>query len=246
MDNLKGFSRTDYCGTLRPDRIGTTVSVCGWVQRMRNLGGLVFIDLRDRTGILQLAFDENTARPVFEAACSVRSEYAVAATGVIRERSSKNLEIPTGEVELEVAQLLLLAKSETPPFEILEDTEVNDTLRLKYRYLDLRRPNLQRALRLRHQVTKAARDYFDSQGFYEIETPMLTKSTPEGARDYLVPSRVHPGKFYALPQSPQQYKQLLMLAGSTGICRSRGASATRTCGPTGSPNSHRSTLRCPS
>jgi aspartyl-tRNA synthetase len=213
MAKEKKFYRTHYCGILRKEQIGETVSVCGWVQRMRNLGGLVFIDLRDRTGILQLAFDENTQRSVFELACSVRSEFVLSASGVVRERASKNPELPTGDVELEVSQLSLLAKSETPPFEILEDTDVNDTLRLKYRYLDLRRPNLQRALRLRHQVSKAARDYFDSRGFYEIETPMLTKSTPEGARDYLVPSRVHPGKFYALPQSPQQYKQLLMLAG---------------------------------
>lgn len=213
METLKNFHRTHYCGTLRPREIGQTVSVCGWVQRMRDLGGLIFIDLRDRTGILQLAFDEKTPRDMFEKAFAARSEYVLAATGVLRERSSKNPELPTGEVEVEVTELRLLAKSETPPFEILEDSGVNEMLRLKYRYLDLRRPDMQRAIALRHRIGKVARDYFDARGFYEIETPMLTKSTPEGARDYLVPSRVHPGKFYALPQSPQQYKQLLMLSG---------------------------------
>ncbi|MDF2839131.1 MAG: aspS1, partial [Evtepia sp.] len=146
-------------------------------------------------------------------AATLHSEYVVAARGILRERESKNKELPTGDVELEVTELRLLAKSQTPPFEILEDKEVNDMLRLTYRYLDLRRPNMQEMIKARHKVTKIARDYFDEQGFYEIETPILTKSTPEGARDYLVPSRVHPGKFYALPQSPQQYKQLLMLAG---------------------------------
>jgi aspartyl-tRNA synthetase len=213
MESLKNFKRTVYCGTLRAEDIGTEVSVCGWVQRQRDLGQLIFIDLRDRTGIVQLAFDDATDREIFKKAFAVRSEYVLAAKGRLRERSSKNKEIPTGDVELEVTELRVLAASETPPFEIVENSDVNDMLRLKYRYLDLRRPEMQRAIRLRHQVTKTARDYFDENGFYEIETPMLTKSTPEGARDYLVPSRVHPGKFYALPQSPQQYKQLLMLAG---------------------------------
>jgi aspartyl-tRNA synthetase len=213
MESLKNFKRTTYCGTVRTEDIGREISVCGWVQRQRDLGQLIFIDLRDRTGILQLAFDDSTDRDIFKKAFTVRSEYVLAAKGRLRERSSKNKEIPTGEVELEVTQLRVLAASETPPFEIVENSDVNDMLRLKYRYLDLRRPEMQRAIALRHQVVKTARDYFDENGFYEIETPMLTKSTPEGARDYLVPSRVHPGKFYALPQSPQQYKQLLMLAG---------------------------------
>jgi aspartyl-tRNA synthetase len=177
------------------------------------LGQLIFIDLRDRSGILQLAFDDATDRDVFAAAGAARAEYVLEARGVLRERSAKNPELPTGDVELEVRQLRVLAESETPPFEIADGADVNDALRLKYRYLDLRRPSMQRAIRLRHMVTKIARDYFDGQGFLEIETPMLTKSTPEGARDYLVPSRVHPGSFYALPQSPQQYKQLLMIAG---------------------------------
>jgi aspartyl-tRNA synthetase len=213
METLRGFTRTAYCGTPRLADAGKEVSVCGWVQRQRDLGQLIFIDLRDRTGILQLAFDDSTDRAVFEKAASARSEFVLAARGTIRERSSKNNEIPTGAVELEVTELRVLATSETPPFEIVENSDVNDMLRLKYRYLDLRRPDMQRAIATRHKVTKVARDYFDDNGFYEIETPMLTKSTPEGARDYLVPSRVHPGKFYALPQSPQQYKQLLMLSG---------------------------------
>jgi aspartyl-tRNA synthetase len=213
MESMKNFKRTAYCGTLRPADIGGEISVCGWVQRQRDLGQLIFIDLRDRTGILQLAFDDATDREVFKKAFTARSEFVLAAKGKLRERSSKNKEMPTGEVELEVTELRILAASETPPFEIVENSEVNDMLRLKYRYLDLRRPDMQRAIAVRHQVTKTARDYFDENGFYEIETPMLQKSTPEGARDYLVPSRIHPGKFYALPQSPQQYKQLLMLSG---------------------------------
>ena len=213
METLQGFKRSTYCGVLRAGDIGKEFSVCGWVQRQRDLGQLIFVDLRDRTGILQLAFDENTDREIFKKAFTVRSEYVLAAKGRLRERSSKNKDIPTGDVELEVTELRILAASETPPFEITENSEVNDMLRLKHRYLDLRRPDMQRSLALRHKVVKTARDYFDEQGFYEIETPILTKSTPEGARDYLVPSRVHPGKFYALPQSPQQYKQLLMMAG---------------------------------
>lgn len=206
-------TRSDYCGQLRDGDIGREVVVCGWVQRQRDMGQLIFVDLRDRTGILQLAFDENTQKDVFETAVAVRSEYVVYAEGILRERSSKNPALPTGNIELEVKALHILAKSETPPFEIVEDSDVNDALRLKYRYLDLRRPDMQRNLALRHSAVKVTRDFFDENGFLEIETPMLTKSTPEGARDYLVPSRVHNGKFYALPQSPQQYKQLLMLAG---------------------------------
>ena len=208
MDNLKNFRRTNYCGDLRLGDTGKTVSLCGWVQRQRDLGGLIFVDLRDRTGLVQLSFDDGTDQAVFEKASSLRSEYVIAATGTVRERESKTDKIATGAIEVR-----LLAKAETPPFEIVEHSKANDMLRLKYRYLDLRRPDMQKMIATRHKVTKIARDYFDEQGFYEIETPMLTKSTPEGARDYLVPSRVHPGKFYALPQSPQQYKQLLMLSG---------------------------------
>ena len=213
MDNLKNFRRTNYCGDLRLGDTGKTVSLCGWVQRQRDLGGLIFVDLRDRTGLIQLSFDDGTDQAVFEKASSLRSEYVIAATGTVRERESKTDKIATGAIEVYVTELRLLAKAETPPFEIVEHSKANDMLRLKYRYLDLRRPDMQHMIATRHKVTKVARDYFDEQGFYEIETPMLTKSTPEGARDYLVPSRVHPGKFYALPQSPQQYKQLLMLSG---------------------------------
>ena len=213
MDNLKNFRRTNYCGDLRLGDTGKTVSLCGWVQRQRDLGGLIFVDLRDRTGLIQLSFDDGTDQAVFEKASSLRSEYVIAATGTVRERESKTDKIATGAIEVYVTELRLLAKAETPPFEIVEHSKANDMLRLKYRYLDLRRPDMQKMIATRHKVTKIARDYFDEQGFYEIETPMLTKSTPEGARDYLVPSRVHPGKFYALPQSPQQYKQLLMLSG---------------------------------
>ena len=213
MDNLKNFHRTNYCGDLRLGDTGKTVSLCGWVQRQRDLGGLIFVDLRDRTGLVQLSFDDGTDQAVFEKASSLRSEYVIAATGTVRERESKTDKIATGAIEVYVTELRLLAKAETPPFEIVEHSKANDMLRLKYRYLDLRRPDMQKMIATRHKVTKIARDYFDEQGFYEIETPMLTKSTPEGARDYLVPSRVHPGKFYDLPQSPQQYKQLLMLSG---------------------------------
>jgi len=213
MGEATGYKRTDYCGELRATDIGREIVVCGWVQRRRDLGQLIFIDLRDRTGILQLAFDDSTDRAVFEKAFTVRNEFVLCAHGVIKERSSKKPELPTGDVELEVKGLNILAKAETPPFEITENSDVNDALRLKYRYLDLRRPDMQRYIALRHRAVKVTRDFFDENGFLEIETPMLTKSTPEGARDYLVPSRVHQGKFYALPQSPQQYKQLLMLAG---------------------------------
>ena len=213
MDTITGFKRTNYCGDLRLSDAGKTVSVCGWVQRQRDLGGLIFVDLRDRTGLVQLSFGDSTEKSIFEKAASLRAEYVVAATGIVRERESKSKKIATGDIEIEVTELRLLAKSETPPFEIVEDSKANDMLRLKYRYLDLRRPDMQKMLMLRHKIVKVCRDYFDEQGFLEIETPILTKSTPEGARDYLVPSRVHPGKFYALPQSPQQYKQLLMLSG---------------------------------
>ncbi len=213
MDTLSGFKRTNYCGELRLADAGKTVSVCGWVQRQRDLGGLIFVDLRDRSGLVQLSFGDGTDRAIFEKAASLRAEYVVAATGVVRERESKSKKIATGDIEIDVTELRLLARAETPPFEIVEHSRANDMLRLKYRYLDLRRPDMQRMIALRHRIVKICRDYFDENGFLEIETPILTKSTPEGARDYLVPSRVHPGKFYALPQSPQQYKQLLMLSG---------------------------------
>lgn len=207
------LKRTDYCGNLRITDINREVVVCGWVQRQRDLGKLIFIDLRDRTGIVQLNFNEETDRRIFEKAFSIRAEYVIEAKGIVKERSSKNIEIPTGEIEIDVNELNILAKSETPPFEILENSNVNEELRLKYRYLDLRRPDVQSKILGRHKIVKVARDYFDLNGFIEIETPILIKSTPEGARDYLVPSRVFNGKFFALPQSPQIYKQLSMVAG---------------------------------
>ena len=210
---MAGMKRTDYCGALRGTDVGREVTVCGWAQRQRDLGQLIFIDLRDRTGIVQLAFDEETGREVFQKAFSVRAEYVLAARGKVRERSSKNKDIPTGGIEVAVEELRILAKSETPPFAIERESGVKEDLRLKYRYLDLRRPDLQENLIKRHRIVKVARDYFDDNGFLEIETPCLIKSTPEGARDYLVPSRMFPGSFFALPQSPQLYKQLLMLSG---------------------------------
>lgn len=213
MDLMTGLKRTDYCGDLRTSEIGKEVVVCGWVAKQRDLGALIFIDLRDRTGVVQLAFDDTTDKEIFDKAFSARSEYVLMAKGVVRERSSKNTEIPTGEIEIFVNDLRVLGKSETPPFEIVEDCQTSELTRLKYRYLDLRRPDLQKNILMRHRITKIARDYFDENGFIEIETPMLIKSTPEGARDFLVPSRIHKGDFYALPQSPQLYKQLSMVAG---------------------------------
>lgn len=213
METINGLKRTDYCGTLTAKDIGRTVTLFGWVQRQRDLGSLIFVDLRDRTGIVQLAFDENTDKEIFDKAFAVRGEFVLAAVGKVRERSSKNLDIPTGEIEIEVTELRVLASSETPPFEITENSQTGELTRLKYRYLDLRRPDLQQNIIFRHKVAKVTRDYFDENGFIEIETPMLIRSTPEGARDFLVPSRIHNGSFYALPQSPQLYKQLSMVAG---------------------------------
>ena len=215
MENntMKGLKRTHYCATLNKTNVGEKVVVCGFTAKARNLGTLQFIDLRDRTGILQLAFDDNTDRELFELAKTVRSEFVLMAEGTVRERESKNPDIPTGEIEINVTDLRILSKAQTPPFEIVENSTVKDELRLKYRYLDLRRSDLQQNIIKRHKIVKSARDYFDSKGFIEVETPILIKSTPEGARDFLVPSRIHDGKFYALPQSPQLYKQLLMVSG---------------------------------
>ena len=212
-ETMKGLKRSHYCGTLREENEGEEVVVCGWVQRQRDLGQLIFIDLRDRTGIVQLAFDEATPSDVFDKAFTARSEYVLAARGTVRVRSAKNPDLPTGDIEIAVQELRVLGRAQTPPFEIVEDSGTSEAIRLKYRYLDLRRPDLQRNILMRHRIAKTARDYFDSQGFIELETPMLIKSTPEGARDFLVPSRLHPGTFYALPQSPQLYKQLSMVAG---------------------------------
>ncbi len=210
---MTGLKRTDYCGSLRAGDVGREVTVAGWVQRQRDLGALIFIDLRDRTGIVQLAFDDNTDREIFDKAFAARSEFVLMAKGVVRERSSKNADIPTGEIEIEVNDLRVLSKSETPPFDIVPNCQTSELTRLKHRYLDLRRPDLQSNILLRHKIAKVTRDYFDENGFIEIETPILIRSTPEGARDYIVPSRIHKGSFYALPQSPQLYKQLSMVAG---------------------------------
>ncbi len=213
MDFMTGLKRTNYCGELRAADAGKEVVVAGWVQRQRDLGALIFIDLRDRTGIVQLAFDDNTDREIFEKAFTARSEFVLMAKGIVRERSSKNTDIPTGEIEIEVTDLRVLNKSETPPFDIVAGCQTSELTRLKHRYLDLRRPDLQSNIILRHKIAKVTRDYFDENGFIEIETPILIRSTPEGARDYIVPSRIHKGSFYALPQSPQLYKQLSMVAG---------------------------------
>ena len=213
LDRMENLRRTVYCGTLRSDNVGETVVVAGWVQRQRDIGQLIFIDLRDRTGIVQLAFDDKTDREVFKKAFGVRSEYVLMAKGKVRARSSVNDELPTGQVEIEVVDLRVLGTAETPPFEIIDNCGANEELRLKYRYLDLRRETLNSNIVKRHKIAKVTRDYFDENGFIEIETPILIKSTPEGARDYLVPSRIHKGSFFALPQSPQMYKQLLMLSG---------------------------------
>ena len=210
---MSGLRRSNYCGDLRIEDVGKEVTVCGWVQRCRDLGQLVFIDLRDRTGIVQLAFNDNTDREIFDKAASCRAEFVLAAKGMVCERSAKNSEIPTGDIEVVVSDLRVLSKAQTPPFEIVDDTQTNEELRLKYRYLDLRRRPLLNNIMLRSKISKVTRDYFAQNGFVEIETPMMIKSTPEGARDYLVPSRIHNGKFYALPQSPQIYKQLLMVSG---------------------------------
>lgn len=210
---IDGLKRTKYCGLFSQDDVGKEVVAMGWVAKQRDLGNLIFIDLRDRTGIVQLAFGDETDRAIFDRASTCRSEFVLAAKGFVRERSNKNPDIKTGSIEIFVSELRILSKSDVPPFEISDQNNTNIDLRLRYRYLDLRRGEMQKTLWLRHKIVKAARDYFDDNGFIEIETPMLVKSTPEGARDYLVPSRVHKGKFYALPQSPQLYKQLLMLAG---------------------------------
>lgn len=212
MDTMGNMRRTHYCAEI-PLEGGVEVIVGGFVQRVRNLGNLIFIDLRDRTGLVQLAFGDDTPRDVFEKAETLRNEYVVMAKGVVTLRESINKEIKTGAYEIRVSELKLLSKAQTPPFEVSNSDKVNDELKLKYRYLDLRSEKLTKNLITRHEIAKIAREYFYENGFVEIETPMMIRSTPEGARDYLVPSRVHKGSFYALPQSPQIYKQLLMIAG---------------------------------
>ena len=202
------------CGELRLADEGKNVVLNGWVAKARSLGGLVFVDIRDKTGITQVTFNEDVPADIIEKAKSLRSEYCIGVKGTVKERSSKNPNLDTGDIEVFADDLIIYSSSETPPIYIRDDDNVDDNLRLKYRYLDLRKNKMQRNLTVRHKVVKCARDYFDEQGFTEVETPMLIKPTPEGARDYIVPSRVHNGSFYALPQSPQMFKQLLMVAGT--------------------------------
>ena len=216
METLQGMKRDHHCGALRKADVGTEVVLCGWVSRRRDHGGLIFVDMRDRSGFVQVVFDEAAMNEgTFHKAESLRNEFCIAVRGKVRARSEEtiNPNIETGEVEVVCAELRILNKAKTPPFYIQDDIDVDEKVRLKYRYLDLRRPEMQKNIILRHRVTKIMRDYFDRNGFLEIETPMLCKSTPEGARDFLVPSRVNPGEFYALPQSPQIFKQILQVAG---------------------------------
>jgi aspartyl-tRNA synthetase len=207
--------RTHTCGELRASHIGQTVTLTGWVQTRRDLGGLIFVDLRDRYGKTQIVFASQFNEATYEAAKVLRSEFVISVTGVVASRpgGQENPGLPTGAIEVDVRELSILNKAETPPFTIEEDSQAGEDLRLKYRYLDLRRPDMQRNLLLRHRAYQVVRSYYDRNNFVEVETPILMKSTPEGARDFLVPSRFHPGKFYALPQSPQTYKQILMVAG---------------------------------
>lgn len=207
------MKRTCYAGDLRSSDIGKEVVLMGWVQKKRNLGGLVFVDLRDRGGISQIVFDTDVSKEAFEKAEKLGSEYVIAVRGKVCERQSKNPNMPTGDIEVFAQELRVLNESQTPPIYIKDDDEVSEALRLKYRYLDLRKPKMQKNLMLRHKVANVVRNYLSDNNFCEIETPFLVKPTPEGARDYLVPSRVNEGKFYALPQSPQLYKQLLMVSG---------------------------------
>ena len=213
METLKGLKRTHRCEELSEQNIGQEVVLMGWTKNYRQLGALTFIDLRDVSGIIQLSFSEDYSEDAFKKAQTVRNEYVLAAKGTVVKRSAVNDKIKTGAIEVQVTELRILNKAETPPFAIEEGSNVKDETRLKFRYLDLRRPDVQRNLIVRHKIAMAARSFYSDNGFLEIETPILTKSTPEGARDYLVPSRVHQGNFYALPQSPQLYKQLLMVSG---------------------------------
>lgn len=207
------FKRTDMCGDLRIEDAGRDVVLNGWVAKKRNLGGLIFADLRDRTGITQIVFDDKTEKSVFDKADTLKSEYVIGVKGTVGERESKNKKIPTGDIEVRAAELVIYSTADTPPIYVKDDDNVDENLRLKYRFLDLRKPKMQRNLAFRHKVAQVTRRFFSDEGFLEIETPDLDKPTPEGARDYLIPSRVNHGRFYALPQSPQLYKQLLMASG---------------------------------
>ena len=213
MDTIYGLKRTNYCNDLTMNFVEKEVVLMGWVQRARDLGGLIFLDLRDRTGIVQVAFDINDSAENFSKAKELGSEYVIAIRGIVKERSSKNKNIATGDIEVFAKELRILNTAKTPPIYIKDDDIVSEDLRLKYRYLDLRKPKMQYNFLMRHKVTQSVRNFLSKEGFLEIETPILTKPTPEGARDYLVPSRVNKGHFYALPQSPQLFKQLLMTSG---------------------------------
>ncbi|NMA04093.1 MAG: aspartate--tRNA ligase, partial [Clostridiales bacterium] len=207
------LKRTHMCGTLNKKNIGDEVILSGWVQRRRDLGGLIFVDLRDITGIMQIMFDSDVSQAAFENAEQLGSEYVITVKGKVYKRESINPNMPTGEIEVFAEEMEILSQSETPPIYIKDDDDVSENLRLKYRYLDLRKPAMQSNLILRHKTAQVVRNFLSNEGFLEVETPMLTKTTPEGARDYLVPSRINPGKFFALPQSPQLFKQLLMVSG---------------------------------
>lgn len=213
METLKGLKRSDYCGTLRIENVDKEVVLMGWIQKSRNLGGLIFADIRDTSGLCQIVFDINDNKELFEKAENLGSEYVVAVKGIIKERQAKNPNIATGDIEVIVNELRILNESETPPIYVKDDDDVSEGLRLKYRYLDLRKPQMQHNMKMRHKVCQIVRNFLSDENFLEIETPILGKPTPEGARDYLVPSRVNPGKFYGLPQSPQLFKQLLMVSG---------------------------------
>jgi aspartyl-tRNA synthetase, bacterial type len=212
---MKSFERTTLCGLVDEKFLNKTISISGWVQKRRDHGGLIFIDLRDRSGLMQIVFNSDFGKDAHKLAHDLRSEFVISVTGTVVERTKEtiNTNMPTGKWELQVKELAILNKSKNPPFILEEAENVDEELRLKYRYIDLRRPLMQNRLRIRHEVCFAAREYLHSQGFYEIETPILTKNTPEGAREFLVPSRINYGCWYAMPQSPQQYKQLLMAGG---------------------------------
>ncbi len=207
------WKRTNMCGALRLGDVGKEVVLSGWVSKKRNLGGLIFCDLRDRSGIAQIVFSDEVPKEVFDAADSLKSEYVIGVRGTVIERESKNKDLATGDVEIEVSDFKVYSTADTPPIYVKDDDNVDENLRLKYRYLDLRKSKMQRNLKVRHQVAICARNFFDQEGFIEVETPTLIKPTPEGARDYLIPSRVNQGRFYALPQSPQMFKQILMASG---------------------------------
>jgi len=245
LDFLGDLQRTHTCGALRASDAGSRAVLMGWVNRRRDLGNLIFVDVRDRTGVTQVVFNKELNPALHEKAAGLRSEYVIAAIGKVKKRDANtiNKNVATGEIELVADELKVLNESKNPPFLPGETVLPNEEVRLKYRYLDLRRPEMQANIELRHKVAIAIREYLSSKGFFEIETPFMTRSTPEGARDYLVPSRVQPGSFYALPQSPQLFKQILMISGFDKYFQIVRCSATRTCAPTASPSSRKLTWR---